>query len=371
MTGNSITDCNDAAVRLLKCTSKDEVLMKRPAELSPEFQPDGTPSAEKSAEVNALARKNGYHRFEWIHRKNGGETFPVQVTLNAVEINGEPSLIAVWHDLTELKQKEDRLRQANQKMKKELEAAARIQRTLLPVSSPLIRGLKASWLFKPSDELGGDMLNIFLLDEKHLGIYVLDVTGHGVAASLLSVTVSQFLSPFSETSFVRNPRAENKCSAAGPAEVAGKLNRHFSSHPDSSQLFTLFYGVLDLNTRELNYICAGHPPPAVISPEGKPRFIEGSGMPIGVTREAVYEESRLKLNEGDRLYLYSDGITEAKNLKKELYGPGRFLKILEAVRKAPLAESLEHITREVESWCTPHTPGDDITVLACELSSSH
>lgn len=363
---NGITDCNEAAVKLLRASSKNDVLSHHAAKFSPALQPDGTPSAEKSKQMDGLARKNGFHRFEWVHQKMDGEVFPVQVTLNALEIEGKPALIAVWHDLTELKQKEDRLRLANEKMMRDLNTAAAIQRSLLPVSSPLVKGVRASWIFKPCDELGGDMLNIFQLDSKHLGLYVLDVTGHGVAASLLSVAVSQFLSPYSEISFVRSPTLQNKLTIAKPSEVADKLNRHFSANPDYVQLFTLLYGVLNIETHEFCYICAGHPLP-VLHSKGTPRLIPGGGTPIGIGQDFECAELCLKLIARDRLYLYSDGIIEAKNSRRDFFGMERLIKTIDQTDKAPLAKSLESIVRETESWCKPETPDDDVTLLACEL----
>ncbi len=363
-----ITDCNDATIRLLKCSSKKEVLKIHPAQLSPLRQPDGQLSVEKAAKMDALARKNGYHRFEWMHQKVDGEVFPVQVTLNSIEIDGKPALIAVWHDLTELKQKEERLRSANEKMKKDLEAASAIQKAMLPISSPLVKGLRSSWAFNPCDELGGDILNIFSLDEKHVGLYVLDVTGHGLAASLLSVAVSHFLSPYSDASFVRNfTNGPDKMALARPAEVAEKLNRHFCSNPDLVQLFTLLYGVMNVESREFCYICAGHPLPVVVSGDGQSRMVEGSGLPIGVAQDFEYSELCLKLKPGDRLYLYSDGLTEAKNKKRDLFGEERLMDIFRKSRRLALSESTTRIVREVEMWCRPEKPDDDITLLVCDL----
>src|SRR6516162_3461223 len=105
-----IIDCNDATVQLLKAADKGQVLSLRPAVLSPEYQPDGRRSVEKAQEMDALARTRGYHRFEWLHRKLDGEVFPVEVTLNAVQIGGKPAWIVVWHDLTEIKRAEAELR---------------------------------------------------------------------------------------------------------------------------------------------------------------------------------------------------------------------------------------------------------------------
>ena len=362
-----ITDCNEATIKLLKCSSKEEVLLLHPATLSPEKQPDGRNSIEKAAEMDRIAREKGFHRFEWVHRKINGEDFPVQVTLNAVVIDGRSSLIAVWHDLTEIKQKEERLRSANEAMKKQLEAASAIQKAMLPVASPLIKGLKAAWSFKPCDALGGDILNIFPLDEKHVGLYVLDVTGHGASASLISVAASHFLSPFSDSSFVRTSKSGSKLTLARPAEVAEKLNRHFCSNPGVTQLFTLLYGVLDVETREFCYVCAGHPLPVIVSLDGTARMAAGSGYPIGVEQDFEYAELCLKLKHGDRLYLYSDGILEAKNAERDLFGEERFMESLKELRKDPLAEGLDAIIAETEAWCRPSKPDDDMTLLACEM----
>ncbi len=361
-----ITDCNQATVSLLNAKSKEDVLKIHPGLLSPEFQPDGRLSRDKLIEMDWVAREKGFHRFEWVHRKLTGEDFPVQVTLNTLEIGGRPGMIAVWHDLTELKEKESELRQAHDKMRADLEAAAVIQRSLLPVSSPRVKGLRSGWAFKPSDELGGDILNIFPLDEKHVGMYVLDVTGHGVGASLLSVAASHFLSPFSEASFIRS-KLGSQSGLARPAEVAEKLNRHFTANPDLLHLFTMLYGVLNVQTLEFCYVCAGHPLPIVVSKEGKAQAAAGSGMPIGVDQNFEYSELCMKLKPGDRFYLYSDGLTEARGRRREQFGEERLMAHLSQMRRSSLFESAQSVIREVENWCSPSKPDDDMTLLACEL----
>lgn len=106
-----IIDCNAEAIRMLRCTDKKQVLAIHPAVLSPEYQPDGRRSLEKSIEMDATARINGYHRFEWIHRRMDGEDFPVEVTLTPVTLHSGPALLVVWHEITEIKNNEAELRQ--------------------------------------------------------------------------------------------------------------------------------------------------------------------------------------------------------------------------------------------------------------------
>jgi PAS domain S-box-containing protein len=105
-----IIDCNAEAIRMLRCTDKNQVLAVHPAVLSPEFQPDGRRSLEKSVEMDATARNNGYHRFEWIHRRMDGEDFPVEVTLTPVTLHSGPALLVVWHEITDVKRTEAELR---------------------------------------------------------------------------------------------------------------------------------------------------------------------------------------------------------------------------------------------------------------------
>ena len=101
-----VIDCNRAAVDMLRCASKAELLGRHPATFSPDLQPDARCSMEKSREMDAIARREGYHRFEWMHRRVTGEDFPVEVTLNPVTLNGRHCLLVVWHDITSRKQSE-------------------------------------------------------------------------------------------------------------------------------------------------------------------------------------------------------------------------------------------------------------------------
>jgi PAS domain S-box-containing protein len=105
-----IIDCNLAALTMLRCEDKNDLLSLHPSVFSPEFQPDGRPSLEKAMEMDRLAHETGYHQFEWVHRKLDGEEFPVEVTLNPVLLNNREVLLAVWHDITNRKRAEEVIR---------------------------------------------------------------------------------------------------------------------------------------------------------------------------------------------------------------------------------------------------------------------
>jgi len=112
--GETFVDCNEAAVRMLEYSSRDDLLMTHPSELSPPVQPDGRSSFEKAGEMIKAAFEKGYHRFEWIHRKAGGEDFPVEVSLTAITYRGKSLLHCLWRDLTEKKEAEEALRESEE-----------------------------------------------------------------------------------------------------------------------------------------------------------------------------------------------------------------------------------------------------------------
>lgn len=263
------------------------------------------------------------------------------------------------------------IEESNQRMKEDLEAAAETQRSLLPAHLPQLSGVNFSWEYRPCSELGGDCLNVFQFDQRYIVLYVLDVSGHGVPAALLSVTLSRILSQqlAAPSIMTRTVDGISTPQLVPPVEVAEYFNRKFPLDLETGQYFTLIYGILDSETGEFRYVTAGHPGPVYMPHNNFPKILEGYGSPIGFCDNPEYEQHAVTLLPGDRLYLFTDGITEAANAENEQFGDHRLCKAIEQTRNRPLADGLSNLLESVESWCGKSDLHDDVAVLAVEMAA--
>ena len=269
----------------------------------------------------------------------------------------------------EVEETNARLAKANGRMSRDLKAAAKIQETFLPRELPRIPGVDFAWVYRPCDELAGDGLNVIPLGDGKVGLYILDVSGHGVASALLSVTLSRLLSPPSDPSsiLIRVGAAPDRFDITPPAEVASRLNRLFPFDLATEQFATMIYGILNSATREFRFVSAGHPGAVHLPAGGDPLILESQGFPIGLADEA-YEERSICLGPGDRLYLYSDGVPEATGLSGKQFGNAQLLEMIGRGRSEPLQESVATLLREVARWHGPESLEDDISILAAEFA---
>ena len=271
----------------------------------------------------------------------------------------------------ELEETNSRLKRVNGRMSRDLEAAAKIQKTFLPSVAPPIPGAEFAWCYHPCDELAGDGLNIIPLGDGRVGLYILDVSGHGVSSALLSVTLSRLLSPPSEPSsiLIRDRDVLARLDVTPPGEVADRLNRLFPFDTATEQFATLMYGVLEVTTGEFRYVSAGHPGPLHLPADGPPVLLASPGFPIGLADEA-YGEQCVHLAAGDRLYLYSDGLPDSTTASGERFGDARLLKAIGRGRTKPLREGIAMLLEEILQWQEGEKPQDDISILAVEVTAT-
>jgi len=269
---------------------------------------------------------------------------------------------------TELTTLNTEISRINAQMVRDLEAAAKVQRSLLPADDVVIPTADVAWKYVPCQSLAGDFLNVFQLDEEHVGLFVVDVSGHGVPSSLMAVTVGRFLTPkVSDSSLLVRQTADGGIMVVPPSEVATQLNLLFQADEFSGLYFTLLYGVLHVPTGRLDYVSGGHPALLrVPAAGGPPEFHAAEGFPIAFVPEVEYGQQSLQLSPGDRVYLYSDGVPEAMDAAQEPYGEEALVACVAGSRSEPLAASVEKLLAAVEAWCQPKGPLDDVSILGLE-----
>ncbi len=261
---------------------------------------------------------------------------------------------------------EKELRHTNERMKSDLEVAAQVQRALLPSSLPDVSALQFGSRFRPCETLAGDIFDVFSLNHNWVGLYALDVSGHGVAAALLSVRIHRLLSPTHGRSSIVREYIDTSHKPVPPAEVLRQLNQRFPMDLATGQYFTILYGIVNTETMEFRYACAGHPAPALFPQNRDGQVLSGEGFPVGFFQGAEYDEYVIQLAPGDRLYLYSDGVTEPMDEDGREFGKQRLVQILDSQREASLEESLSTLLDQVEKWSSGSL-ADDVTIVGFQL----
>lgn len=305
------------------------------------------------------------------------DTGELKVRLQAAVrlINLQKELIQVNSELDE---KNRQLNSMYESIRMDLEAAAQIQKTLLPDRNVSLPGYNFDWLFLPSTFIAGDIFNIFQIGDNHLNFYLIDVSGHGIPAALLSTTLSRVLSPqsaiplYSSVIATPNPGFERRknpmIALNSPAEVAMALNKRFMSYDEYMQYFTMIYGTIDLQHQLVKVTQAGHPPPVYQSPDGISQIIGGGGFPIGLVPDAEYTDVSFAFEPGGRLFLFSDGITECFGNNKTMFGMDALQNAIDTGRDMPLNEQMQQIREQITRFRGCDTFEDDISLLAIERS---
>lgn len=268
----------------------------------------------------------------------------------------------------DLEERNSKLSFAYSVMRKDLETAANMQKSLLPNASMTISNLAFESFFSPASFVAGDTFNFFQLDANHVCFYMLDVAGHGVSAAMLSVSLNKFLIPSNPiaqplTCFLPDP---GHYEITPPAVVMRELNKRFEIAEDAMQYFTMIYGICDTRSNKLRLSQAGHPSPVFVEVGAKAKLIGQGGYPVGMISNVDYDELRIHFKRGDRLFIYSDGATECTNADGQAFSLEKIISALETWRDLPLKEIVSRLKLALENWKGSNDYTDDVTVLAIE-----
>jgi sigma-B regulation protein RsbU (phosphoserine phosphatase) len=282
-------------------------------------------------------------------------------------------IIQLWQALQEQNRRQvelsDRLAIAHERLRRELDTAGRMQRRLLPPGGSRLHGVSFEWLFIPSACVSGDMLSFFGIDEKHVGFYCIDVAGHGIAASMLSASLSQLLKPEMDgrSPIKQRLAVEPYYAITPPVEVMSELNRKFQIDAQNFQYFTMVYGLVNASARSLEISNAGMPYPIYVPINDSAHYLGDGGFPVGIIEQARYESMKIQYRSGDRLFICSDGVSECCDTSGEMFGSERILNFLNGSHDMSLAEVLKELERIIGKWHGGADFEDDVSVLGIEF----
>lgn len=258
------------------------------------------------------------------------------------------------------------LQEKQGRLDEDLRAAAFIQQSLLPVRGEEPENLEADWRFLPCESVGGDLFSLFRLDERHWGFYVFDVSGHGVPAAMLTVSLSQTLQPRSGLLLKKAVTPPPYYEIVPPVDVLSALDQaypfdRFEKH------FTIAYLVLNVEDGTLRYSSAAHPPPILLHPDGEIELLEEGGTVIGLGGLVPFEEGSKVLSPGDRLLVYTDGIVEHRAAGGDLYGKDRLYATLRRLKDRSISQLVEGVLESIWVFGQNSPPLDDISLLGVEF----
>ena len=237
--------------------------------------------------------------------------------------------------------------------KRELEIAREVQSRFFP-QNLIIAGLDCAGACRPALEVGGDYYDFIPVSTTTVGMAIADVSGKGIAASLLMATVRAYL------------RGQIGHKAADLCALMSNLNTFVGESSEGNRYATFFYAQYDSITHELAYINSGHNPPFVFKgayPGSDPLRLETGGPVIGLLADCSYAEGRVRLDSGDLLVAYTDGVTEARSPDSLEWGEDQLVAAVQAHRTEAVDQVVRHIISEASSHVASATQHDDMTLV--------
>ena len=248
-----------------------------------------------------------------------------------------------------LRDREAAQQSRERQLKLELDEAREIQRGLMPRRMPHLRGFSIANAWQPARGVSGDYLAAFKLDDARAALCVADVAGKGFPAALLMSNMQAALQSLA---------SEN----ISPSELCGKLNLLMCGNTPLRKFITCFYSELDIITRKLTFTNAGHNPPMLVRRDGECIQLEEGGRVIGAFCDSTFTQQEIQLYDGDKLLLFTDGVTEARNAAGDEFGEQRLQACLRSYVGRNAAELRTLILDEVTAFCAGNFD-DDATLM--------
>jgi sigma-B regulation protein RsbU (phosphoserine phosphatase) len=282
--------------------------------------------------------------------------------LEQVELLLKMTLLAAGKNLAE-----ERLIARQFEIEQGLSSASHIQRSLLPSVRPQAETFSFAWQFLPCETVGGDLFNLVNLSEDTLMAYLIDVSGHGVSSAMVTVSVYQSLAAHTGRLVKRLLDQPPYFLIPSPAEVLTGLDREYP-YERFEKFFTIVYLLLEPATGKVRYCNGGHPLPIVVRADGTLELLREGGTLIGMGGLVPYEEGEIQMLPGDRLYIYSDGVTEYFSEAGDLFGEQRLFDFLLIDRNLSVDRVIENLMASLREFGGGRAPDDDVSILGIEFT---
>lgn len=253
---------------------------------------------------------------------------------------------------------------------RDLAEACKLQQSLVKERFRSFGNAQVSLMLRPSGHVGGDLVGFFPINARRVGLYGIDVSGHGITSALMTARLAGFLSgssPEQNIALIQNEFGFYD--AREPAELASYLNALVLEEMQTESYFTLIYADIDLISGKVALVQAGHPHPAVMREDGQIEFLGQGGLPVGLFAGASYETVTAQLNPGDRLFLGSDGITEAAQADGRQLGEEGLAGLLGAVRQHRAGQLLDALYWQLQHF-TGDSLADDVSAALFEFDGA-
>lgn len=291
-------------------------------------------------------------RGEMINRRKDGTLYYEEQTITPVSDERQiiSHYIAIKQDVSERRRAQEVLLE-NARITYDMEVARQIQWSLLPQQAPRAAGIACAGRWVPAAQVGGDYYDFFPRDDGSLDMVIADVSGHSVGAALIMIEARSVI------------RSQARAGGS-PAEIAAALNSLLYDDLNRAELFvSLFYASYAPARRILTYASAGHNPPLVYRRDGQFLELDAEGLILGVRQEVLFEERETRLDPGDLVLLYTDGITETANESGELFGVDRLRRLLREWAGAPPETVFDAILERLAEFSRQTSLADDVCMV--------
>lgn len=299
-------------------------------------------------------------------------TKPVNSAELRARITAAERVVRMERELTEknrmIRTTLDELQSIHDSINGDLIEARKLQQSLVRDRHRDFGTAEVSLILHSCGHVGGDLVGMFPINASQVGLYGIDVSGHGISSALMTARLAGYLSAHTPEQNIALLAGRNgEFDARNPQETVAMLNEKILGEIETEHYFTLLLAIADIHTGEITFVQAGHPSPLVQRADGRVAFVGDGGFPVGLLNRATYQSKTIRLRPGDRFLIHSDGITESQEAKGRMLGEAGLATAMRACREAQGLACLEVLVAQMTSFTGSTRFEDDVSAVLLEF----